>query len=57
MCCAFCTVLPSWVPYTLAIVYLAPKVGSHRAILASLGIFFILAPAYIAVVNRLKLFQ
>jgi uncharacterized membrane protein (GlpM family) len=49
--------LVSWVPYMLAIVYLAPKLGSHKAILASLGIFFILALAYIAVVNRLKLFQ
>jgi len=49
--------LVSWVPYMLAIVYLAPRIGSHRAILASLGIFFVLALAYIAVVNRLKLFQ
>lgn len=49
--------LVSWVPYMLAIVYLAPKVGPHKAILASLGIFFILALAYIAVVNRFKLFQ
>lgn len=49
--------LVSWVPYMLAIVYLAPKVGAHKAIFASLGIFFILALAYIAVVNRFKLFQ
>jgi uncharacterized membrane protein (GlpM family) len=49
--------LVSWVPYMLAIVYLAPRVGSHRAIAAGLGIFFILALAYIAVVNRFKLFQ
>jgi uncharacterized membrane protein (GlpM family) len=49
--------LVSWVPYMLAIAYLAPKVGSHRAILAGLGIFFILALAYIAIANRLKLFQ
>jgi|HubBroStandDraft_5_1064220.scaffolds.fasta_scaffold358800_2 uncharacterized membrane protein (GlpM family) len=49
--------LVSWVPYMLAIVYLAPKVGPHKAILASLAIFFILALAYIAVVNRFKLFQ
>lgn len=49
--------LVSWVPYMLAIVYLAPKVGAHKAILASLAIFFILALSYIAVVNRLKLFQ
>jgi uncharacterized membrane protein (GlpM family) len=49
--------LVSWVPYMLAIVYLAPKVGAHKAILASLAIFFILALAYIAIVNRFKLFQ
>lgn len=49
--------LVSWVPYMLAIVYLAPKIGAHKAIVASLGIFFILALAYIAVVNRFKLFQ
>ena len=41
----------------LANAYLAPKVGPHKAILASLAIFFILALAYIAVVNRFKLFQ
>jgi len=41
----------------LAIVYLAPKVGAHKAILASLAIFFIMALAYIAVVNHFKLFQ
>jgi uncharacterized membrane protein (GlpM family) len=49
--------LVSWVPYMLAIVYLAPKIGAHKSILASLGIFFILALTYIAVVNRFKLFQ
>ncbi len=49
--------LVTWVPYMLAIVYLAPKVGAHKAILAGLAIFFILAFAYIAVVNRYKLFQ
>jgi len=49
--------LVSWVPYMLAIVYLAPKLGAHKAILASLAVFFILALAYISVVNRFKLFQ
>jgi len=49
--------LVSWVPYMLAIVYLAPRLGPHRAIVASLGVFFALALAYIAIVNRLKLFQ
>lgn len=49
--------LVSWVPYMLTIAYLAPKIGPHRAIFAGLGIFFILALAYIAIVNRLRLFQ
>ncbi|MGO9946297.1 MAG: hypothetical protein ACLPWG_05550, partial [Steroidobacteraceae bacterium] len=49
--------LVSWVPYMLAIVYLAPKVGAHKAIIASLAIFFIMALAYIEIVNRFKLFQ
>jgi uncharacterized membrane protein (GlpM family) len=49
--------LVTWVPYMLAIAYLAPKVGSHRAILASLGIFFVLALGYVAIANRVKLFQ
>ncbi len=47
----------SWVPYMLAIAYLAPKVGSQKAILAALAIFFALALAYVAIANRLKLFQ
>jgi uncharacterized membrane protein (GlpM family) len=49
--------LVTWVPYMLAIAYLAPKIGSHKAILAGLTIFFILALAYIAIANRLRLFQ
>ncbi len=49
--------LASWVPYMLAVAYLAPKVGSQKAILAGLGVFFVLALVYIAVASRLKLFQ
>ncbi len=49
--------LVTWVPYMLAIVYLAPKIGSQRAILASLAIFFVLALAYVVIANRLRLFQ
>jgi uncharacterized membrane protein (GlpM family) len=49
--------LVSWVPYMLAVAYLAPKVGSQKAILAGLGLFFVLALVYIAVSSRLKLFQ
>ncbi len=49
--------LVTWVPYMLAIAYLAPKIGSHRAILAGLAIFFVLALAYIGMTDRLRLFQ
>jgi uncharacterized membrane protein (GlpM family) len=49
--------LVSWVPYMAAIAYLAPKIGSRNAILAGLGVFFVLALAYIAIANRLRLFQ
>ena len=49
--------LVSWVPYMLAVAYLAPKIGSHNAILAGLAIFFVLALIYIAVVSHFGLFQ
>jgi len=49
--------LVSWVPYMLAVAYLAPRVGSEKAILAGLALFFVLALSYIAVASRLKLFQ
>ncbi|MFA6227797.1 MAG: GlpM family protein [Patescibacteria group bacterium] len=47
----------SWIPYMLAVAYLSPKIGAHRAIISGLVIFFILALLYIAVVSRFKLFQ
>lgn len=43
----------SWVPYMLTIAYLAPKIGSQKAILAGLGVFFVLALCYIWVAKRL----
>ena len=49
--------LVSWVPYMLAVAYLAPRVGSQKAILAGLALFFVLAILYIVVASRLKLFQ
>jgi uncharacterized membrane protein (GlpM family) len=49
--------LVSWVPYMLAVAYLAPRVGSQKAILAGLGLFLVLALGYIVVATRLKLFQ
>src|SRR5271168_4035623 len=43
--CVLTGTLASWAPYMLAIVYLAPKVGAHKAILSGLAIFFVLALA------------
>ena len=49
--------LVSWVPYMIAVAYLSPKIGAHSAILAGLGIFFVLALAYILVASHFGLFQ
>lgn len=49
--------LVSWVPYMLAVAYLAPRIGSQKAILAGLALFFVLAIGYIGVASRLRLFQ
>ncbi len=49
--------LVSWVPYMAAVAYLAPRIGAHQAILVGLGIFFVLALAYIALAHQLRLFQ
>ena len=49
--------LVSWVPYMLAVAYLAPKIGPQKAIASGMGVFFVLALAYIGVAARMKLFQ
>jgi uncharacterized membrane protein (GlpM family) len=49
--------LVSWVPYMLAVAYLAPRIGSRNAILAGLAVFLVLALLYVAIANRLRLFQ
>jgi len=49
--------LVSWVPYMLAVAYLAPKIGPDKAILVGIAIFFVLALSYVVVANRLRLFQ
>ncbi len=36
----------SWVPYMLAIIYLSPKFGVHKAILIAISIFIIIALVY-----------
>jgi uncharacterized membrane protein (GlpM family) len=47
----------SWIPYMIAVAYLSPKIGSSKAILIGLTVFFILAILYISLVARFKLFQ
>jgi uncharacterized membrane protein (GlpM family) len=49
--------LVSWVPYMLAVAYLAPKIGSRSAILVGLAIFVVLALVYITIASRLRLFR
>jgi uncharacterized membrane protein (GlpM family) len=49
--------LISWVPYMLAIIYLAPRIGPHKAILMGLIIFFVFALLYIVGVSRFGFFQ
>ena len=49
--------LVSWVPYMLAVAYFAPRIGSDKAILVSMVVFFVLALAWVAVASRLRLFQ
>ena len=49
--------LVSWVPYMIAVAYLSPRLGTTKALLAALSIFFAAALIYLAIVNRYKLFQ
>jgi len=49
--------LVSWVPYMLTIAILAPKIGSNRAIAWGLAAFFILALGFLAITDKLHLFQ
>jgi len=49
--------LVSWVPYMLSVAYFSPKIGPHKAIAISLGVFFVLAFCYLLVVSHYNLFQ
>ena len=49
--------LVSWVPYMLVISFLAPKIGPYKAIAAGMGVFFVLAGAFILAVGRFNLFK
>ena len=47
----------AWVPYMLVVAILAPRIGSHKAILAGLVIFFTLAALYLGIVGTFGLFR
>lgn len=49
--------LVSWVPYMLAVAYLAPRVGTNKAIGAGLAVFLVLSLAFLFIVYRYNLFQ
>ena len=49
--------LISWVPYMLIVIIFAPQYGVHKAIAWGMAIFFILALAYLLIVNHYHLFQ
>ena len=49
--------LISWVPYMLVVAYISPRIGPNKAIIAGLGVFFVLALIYIAIVNRFGFFK
>ncbi len=48
--------LVAWVPYMITVALLAPKIGTNRAIPAGLGVFLVLALAYLEFVRYFKLF-
>jgi uncharacterized membrane protein (GlpM family) len=47
----------AWVPYMIAVIYLAPKFGALKATAAGMIVFFILAGIYLYFVHRFGLFQ
>ena len=49
--------LVSWVPYMLVISYLAPKTGPGKAIAAGMGVFFVLATAFVFAVGKFSWFK
>lgn len=47
----------SWIPYMITVIYLAPKIGPTKAIIAGMAVFFILATVFILATNHFGLFQ
>lgn len=49
--------LISWVPYMSVIAILAPRIGANKAIAAGLVVFFVLAGAFVGLVEQNKWFR
>ncbi|MFH1620463.1 MAG: hypothetical protein ABIB04_00040 [Patescibacteria group bacterium] len=47
----------AWIPYMLMVALLAPKLGSQKAILSGLVIFFILAGIYLFIIGKYGFFR
>lgn len=47
----------SWIPYMIAIIYLAPKIGPHKAIAVGMLVFFVLAITFVLATYYFNLFQ
>ncbi|HXK37978.1 MAG TPA: hypothetical protein VJ579_02840 [Candidatus Paceibacterota bacterium] len=47
----------AWVPYMIAVIYLAPKLGALKATVVGMLLFFVLAGIYIYFINRFGFFQ
>lgn len=44
--------LIAWVPYMLVIYYFSPKIGTHRAIIAAIAVFLVLALVFTALYKK-----
>ena len=47
----------SWIPFMIVVSLLAPKMGDNKDIASGLVVFFVLAVAYVGLVNRYSIFQ
>ncbi len=47
----------SWIPYMITVIYLAPRIGPNKAIIAGLLVFFVLAIAFITINSHYNFFQ
>lgn len=49
--------LVAWVPYMLAVIWLAPRVGTYKTIAIALGVFFVLAIVFLLFSQYFRWFQ